>query len=73
MTRARCGPERSRWPSAELAADLSCTSGVEDARHDPVLLVPGTALDPEASYSWNYELELSVITGHGGDVHSRVA
>ncbi|MGH9918192.1 MAG: esterase/lipase family protein [Nitrososphaerales archaeon] len=48
-------------PTAQLAASLSCTSGLTDASHDPVLLVPGTALNPTDNYSWNYELGLTAL------------
>jgi len=44
---------------AQLAASLSCTGNVSSASRDPVLLVPGTALDPTSNYSWNYELGLT--------------
>ncbi len=46
-------------PATALAASLSCTSSVRAAQRDPVLLVPGTALDPTSNYSWNYEIGLS--------------
>ncbi len=46
-------------PAAQLSASLACTGGMAGAAHDPVLLVPGTALNPEANYSWNYEIGLT--------------
>jgi hypothetical protein len=40
---------------AKLDAALRCTSGISGASRNPVLLVPGTNLDPEPNFSWNYE------------------
>jgi hypothetical protein len=34
---------------------LQCTSTVRHASRDPILLVPGTNLDPQPNFSWNYE------------------
>jgi hypothetical protein len=42
-------------PAAKLGAALRCTSGISHASRNPVLLVPGTNLDPEPNFSWNYE------------------
>ncbi|MGH9305674.1 MAG: lipase family alpha/beta hydrolase [Acidimicrobiales bacterium] len=42
-------------PTDQLAAALMCTAGVTHARRDPILLVPGTELDPDLNFSWNYE------------------
>jgi pimeloyl-ACP methyl ester carboxylesterase len=42
-----------RVPEAQLAKALRCSPGIADAKRDPVLLVPGTTLDP-AEFSWNY-------------------
>jgi triacylglycerol esterase/lipase EstA (alpha/beta hydrolase family) len=42
-------------PAAKLRAAFSCTSGVSNAKRNPILLVPGTSLDPKPNYSWNYE------------------
>lgn len=39
----------------KLRAALACTNGIRGARRDPILLVPGTDLTPQANYSWNYE------------------
>lgn len=44
-----------RGPAGALRAALTCTSGVAHAKRDPILLVPGTNLDPEPNYAWNYE------------------
>jgi triacylglycerol esterase/lipase EstA (alpha/beta hydrolase family) len=48
------GPELS-VPVKDLKAALECTPGVAGASHNPILLVPGTNLDPESNFSWNYE------------------
>jgi hypothetical protein len=42
-------------PAAVLDESLSCTSNLAAARRDPVLLIPGTTVDPSEAYSWNYE------------------
>jgi hypothetical protein len=49
----RPGPRLS-VPAAELAASLDCTGDLRSAALEPVLLVPGTNLDPEPNFSWNY-------------------
>ena len=50
----RPGPALS-VSSATLAAALHCTSGVDHATREPILLIPGTDLDPEPNFAWNYE------------------
>jgi hypothetical protein len=45
--------------SALLRESLSCTSGLGAATRDPVLLIPGTTVDPPEAYSWNYEKALA--------------
>jgi len=50
----RPGPALS-VPADELAASLHCSATFPSARRTPVLLVPGTTLDPEPNYDWNYE------------------
>ncbi|MFN2617691.1 MAG: esterase/lipase family protein [Thermoleophilaceae bacterium] len=42
-------------PAAKLRAALRCSSGVSNASRNPILMVPGTSLDPKSNYSWNYE------------------
>jgi pimeloyl-ACP methyl ester carboxylesterase len=49
----RPGPVLS-VPTAQLRAALSCTGGVSGARSEPVLLVPGTTVDPRADFGWNW-------------------
>ena len=56
----RPGPPLS-VPIAELRAALACTPGVAGAHRNPILLVPGTNLDPSSNYSWNYERALTAL------------
>jgi hypothetical protein len=51
---SRPGPPLS-VPTATLAAALQCTPGIDHAQREPILLVPGTDLDPQPNFSWNYE------------------
>jgi hypothetical protein len=39
----------------ELAAALSCPRSLAGAARAPVLLVPGSFLEPRANFDWNYE------------------
>jgi hypothetical protein len=48
-------------PVAALQSALACTSGVTHATRDPILLVPGTNLEPQSNYSWNYERAFSAL------------
>jgi hypothetical protein len=42
-------------PAAKLRASLACTAGVRRGiARDPILLVPGTNLDPRPNFGWNY-------------------
>jgi triacylglycerol esterase/lipase EstA (alpha/beta hydrolase family) len=50
----RPGPALS-VPTATLAAALHCTSGVDNSTREPILLIPGTDLDPQPNFGWNYE------------------
>jgi Lipase (class 2) len=50
----RPGPPLS-VPVAKLKGALSCTSGITGDARNPILLIPGTNLDPSSNYSWNYE------------------
>jgi triacylglycerol esterase/lipase EstA (alpha/beta hydrolase family) len=56
----RPGPPLS-VPLAKLKPALSCTSGVASAARNPILLVPGTDLDPGPNYSWNYERAFAAL------------
>jgi triacylglycerol esterase/lipase EstA (alpha/beta hydrolase family) len=54
----RPGPRLS-VPATALKTALSCTPGVARATRNPILLVPGTTLDPQPNFSWNYERAFS--------------
>lgn len=56
----RPGPPLS-VPQSALRAALSCTAGVAHATRRPILLVPGTNLDPGTNYSWNYERAFTAL------------
>ena len=42
-------------PAADLAASLTCSGDLAHAAATPVLLVPGTTLNPDVNFGWNYE------------------
>jgi pimeloyl-ACP methyl ester carboxylesterase len=42
-------------PAAQLAAALTCNGPVTRGGRAPVLLIPGTTMDPTVGFSWNYE------------------
>jgi len=42
-------------PAAALAASLHCNGPVTKGARAPVLLIPGTTMDPAVGFSWNYE------------------
>ncbi len=56
----RSGPPLS-VPAAKLQAAFSCTSGIAGDARNPILLVPGTNLDPGSNYSWNYERAFAAL------------
>jgi Lipase (class 2) len=56
----RPGPPLS-VPQSALQASLSCTAGIAGDARNPVLLVPGTNLDPGPNYSWNYERAFAAL------------
>jgi triacylglycerol esterase/lipase EstA (alpha/beta hydrolase family) len=56
----RAGPALS-VPTAQLQSALSCTAGVQGDARNPILLVPGTTLDPGPNYSWNYERAFAAL------------
>jgi triacylglycerol esterase/lipase EstA (alpha/beta hydrolase family) len=56
----RPGPKLS-VPAGTLRGALSCTAGVAGATRNPILLVPGTTLDPQPNYSWNYERAFTAL------------
>ncbi len=50
----RPGPPLS-VPASKLGQALKCTPGIAGDARNPILLIPGTDLDPGPNYSWNYE------------------
>src|SRR4030088_1509521 len=46
-------------PAAELASALRCTAGLAGSVRPPILLVPGTTVNPSADFSWNWERALA--------------
>jgi triacylglycerol esterase/lipase EstA (alpha/beta hydrolase family) len=66
VARAEYAPLNQRGPRLEvpgrlLRAALRCTPAVATNPRDPILLVPGTTLTPEANFSWNYERALTAL------------
>ncbi|MEA2241683.1 MAG: hypothetical protein QOD24_1239 [Solirubrobacteraceae bacterium] len=55
--RAAAAPSGPSFAVAEreLAAALSCPRSLAGVTRAPVLLVPGSFLEPRANYDWNYE------------------
>jgi hypothetical protein len=56
----RPGPPLS-VPAATLAEALSCSGSLAGAAHEPVLLVPGTGLNPATDYSYGWEPALAKL------------
>jgi hypothetical protein len=56
----RPGPPLS-VPAATLAAALSCTGRLAGTTHEPVLLVPGTSLNPATDYGYGWEPALAKL------------
>ena len=52
---------RYRCRAAKLAAALNCVGTLRGAAHAPVLLVPGTALNPATDYGYGWEPALSKL------------
>jgi len=48
-------------PVAKLAAALQCTGALRGASHAPVLLVPGTSLNPSTDYGYGWEPALGKL------------
>jgi hypothetical protein len=42
-------------PAADLAKALDCPHSLSGVTRAPVLLIPGTNLEPKANFDWNYE------------------
>ena len=58
LAAAPAGPPLS-VPAAELAKSLDCPKRLAGASRAPVLLIPGTNLEPKANFDWNYEPALT--------------
>lgn len=54
------GPRLS-VPKEKLAAALDCTGHLKRASRAPILLIPGTTLNPQVEYSWNWEPALAKL------------
>ena len=48
-------------PREDLAAALDCPSGLARAARAPILLIPGTTLNPGVEFSWNWEPALAKL------------
>jgi hypothetical protein len=46
-------------PQDKLDASLTCSGNAASGTHEPVLLVPGTTVNPHADFSWNWEPALT--------------
>jgi hypothetical protein len=57
---SRPGPALS-VPAAKLAASLGCVGTLRGASHAPVLLVPGTSLNPATDYGYGWEPALRTL------------
>jgi hypothetical protein len=56
----RPGPPLS-VPAAKLAAALQCSGSMTSARHGPILLVPGTTLNPKTDFGYGWEPALAKL------------
>src|SRR4051812_9749837 len=57
---AQSGPPLT-VPAAQLDAALRCPKPLAGVSRAPVLLVPGTNLEPDANFDWNYEPALTAL------------
>jgi hypothetical protein len=48
-------------PQDKLDASLECAGNLAAGTHEPVLLVPGTTVNPHADFSWNWEPALNKL------------
>jgi hypothetical protein len=62
--RAVAGPALT-VAAGRLAASLSCDGPLTGLERDPILLVPGTTLTPDAAFSWNYERTFTQLGSAG--------
>jgi pimeloyl-ACP methyl ester carboxylesterase len=46
-------------PAASLREALSCSGSLRGAAHAPILLVPGTTVNPQTDFSWGWEPALT--------------
>jgi hypothetical protein len=49
-------------PQDKLDASLDCTGNLAGTSVEPVLLVPGTTVNPHANFSWNWEPALDQLS-----------
>lgn len=54
----RPGPKLS-VPKPKLRSALECTGGIKTDGRAPILLVPGTSLNPKVNFAWNWEPALA--------------
>jgi triacylglycerol esterase/lipase EstA (alpha/beta hydrolase family) len=64
-TASAAGDPPLTTPVATLAAAMSCPSTFSHPSHEPVLLVHGTGMTAEETWSWGYQ---QALTGAGFDV-----
>ncbi len=48
-------------PTATLQAALACDGSLSGSSREPILLVPGTTLNPQSDFSWNWERALQAL------------
>jgi Lipase (class 2) len=46
-------------PTATLSQALVCNGSLATSKREPILLVPGTTLNPQSDFSWNWERALA--------------
>lgn len=46
-------------PRTDLDAALRCPGGLQDVERDVVLMIPGTTVDPDEAFAWNYQVALT--------------
>lgn len=48
-------------PTAQLHAALSCSGPLGGSAREPILLVPGTTLNPQSDFGWSWEPQLRAM------------
>jgi triacylglycerol esterase/lipase EstA (alpha/beta hydrolase family) len=48
-------------PAQQLDAALHCASPLRSVTRDVVLMIPGTIVDPDQAYGWNYEVAFRAL------------